>query len=67
MLLLSGSFEESEKYYKPSTDQNVNENTIQYLKSVLFQEDISRSISFLDSIILELNPDHRFFNLFTFS
>ena len=62
MLLLSGSFEESEKYYKPSTDQNVNENTIQYLKSVLFQEDISRSISFLDSIILELNPDHRFFN-----
>ena len=56
MLLLSGSFEESE------TDRNVNENTIQYLKSVLFQEDISRSISFLDSIILELNPDHRFFN-----
>ena len=62
MLLLSGSFEESEKYYEPSKDQNVNENTIQYLKSVLFQEDISRSISFLDSIILELNPDHRFFN-----
>ena len=62
MLLLSGSFEESEKYYKSSIDQNVNENTIQYLKSVLFQEDINRSIAFLDSIILELNPNHRFFN-----
>ena len=62
MLLLSGSFEESEKYYKTLINQNVNENTIQYLKSILFQEDISKSISFLDSIILELNPDHRFFN-----
>ena len=62
MLLLSGNFEEAEKYYKPLIAQNVNENTIQYLKSVLFQEDITRSISFLDSIILELNPDHIYFN-----
>jgi len=62
MLLLSGSFQEAEKYYKPLTNQNINENIIQYLKSILFQKDISRSISFLDSIIVELNPEHRFFN-----
>jgi len=62
MLLLSGNFEEAEKYYKPLIAQNVNENTIQYLKSVLFQQDISRSISFLDSIIVKLNPGHIFFN-----
>ena len=62
MLLLSGSFKEAEKYYEPLENQKVDEKTIQYLKSLLFQQNIDTSISFLDSIIIELNTDHSFFN-----
>ena len=62
MLLLSGNFKEAEKYYKPVGNQNIEKNTVQYLKSLLFQQKIDKSISFLDSVITELNPNHILFN-----
>jgi len=64
VLLLSGDFLKAEKYYKPIGLNNINERTIKYIMSQLFQKNIDSPITYLDSVTLILDPKHQFFNDF---
>lgn len=67
LFLAEGAFEQAEKYFQrplPSfiTREPINEFTLRRLQAVLLSGDLDKTSETLDSLILELAPNHRFFN-----
>ena len=64
LLLLSGELKKSLDYFDPNKKKQINEGSIHYFNSMIYQGMVVESKSFLDSIILNLDSSHSFFNDF---
>ena len=64
LLLLSGELKKSLDYFESNKKKQINEGSIHYFNSMIYQGMIVESKSFLDSIIFNLDPSHSFFNDF---
>ena len=67
LLLISGQYPEAIDYFDRqinavSSPENIDGNTIRYLTSLLFNREIDQPLSFLDSIVYAINPNHPYFN-----
>jgi len=67
LLLISGQYPEAINYFDRqinavSSPENIDGNTIRYLTSLLFNREIDQPLSFLDSIVYAINPNHPYFN-----
>jgi len=67
LLLISGQYPEAINYFDQqinavSSPENIDGNTIRYLTSLLFNREIDQPLSFLDSIVYAINPNHPYFN-----
>ena len=67
LLLISGQYPEAIDYFDRqinavSSPENIDGNTIRYLTSLLFNREIDQPLSFLDSIVYVINPNHPYFN-----
>ena len=67
LLLISGQYPEAIDYFDRqinavSSPENIDGNTIRYLTSLLFNREIDQPLSFLDSIVYAINPNHSYFN-----
>jgi len=67
LLISDGQYSEAIDYFKPDSrpgypPEMVDEYTIRYLISLLFKREIELPLAFLDSVTLELEPNHRYFN-----
>ena len=61
--LLSGDYEQAKEYFRTKNNQNiVDDNTIHYINSLLYDKDIETPLSFLDTVITSIKPTHHFFN-----
>ncbi len=67
LLLSAGQYAEAIDYFSRKLGPNhpaekVDEFTIGYLNSLLFNREIDVPLAFLDSVTLALEPNHRYFN-----
>ncbi|MDP6339954.1 MAG: tetratricopeptide repeat protein [Candidatus Marinimicrobia bacterium] len=67
LLLSAGQYTVAVNYFGKGRFQNlrgdgIDEFTIGYLNSQLFNREINAPLAFLDSVILALDPNHRYFN-----
>jgi tetratricopeptide (TPR) repeat protein len=67
LLLSTGHYTEAKNYFDQESlpgneNAKVNEYTIRYLNSLLFNREIDKPLAFLDSVILVLEPSNLFFN-----
>jgi len=67
LLLSTGHYTEAKNYFAQESlsgnkNAKVNEYTIRYLNSLLFNREIDKPLAFLDSVILVLEPSNLFFN-----
>ena len=62
LYLLNGKFELATEYFKPKNQKNADKASIHYINSLLYNENIDESLTYLDSVILNLSPQHLFFN-----
>ena len=67
LFLTNGQYSDAITYFKsdsrPMRDRaKIDEYTIRYLNSLLFNQEINLPLAFLDSVMLTLEPNHRYFN-----
>ena len=62
LLIFSGRYEEAANYFKPELGEKVNNRTIGYINSLLYDVKMDSVIAYLDSTILTIDPNHKYFN-----
>ena len=62
LLIFSGRYEEAANYFKPELGEKVSNRTIGYINSLLYDVKMDSVIAFLDSTILTIDPNHKYFN-----
>ena len=62
LLIFSGRYEEAANYFKPELGEKVSNRTIGYINSLLYDVKMDSVIAYLDSTILTIDPNHKYFN-----
>ena len=62
LLIFSGRYEEAANYFKPEFGEKVSNRTIGYINSLLYDVKMDSVIAYLDSTILTIDPNHKYFN-----
>ena len=62
LLIFSGKYEEAANYFKPELGEKVSNRTIGYINSLLYDVKMDSVIAYLDSTILTIDPNHKYFN-----
>ena len=62
LLIFSGRYDEAANYFKPELGEKVNNRTIGYINSLLYDVKMDSVIAYLDSTILTIDPNHKYFN-----
>ena len=62
LFVYDGKYVEAINYFKPEVNENINNRTIIYINSLLYSLEIDSAITYLDEIILNINPNHKYFN-----
>ena len=62
LLIFSGRYEEAANYFKPELGEKVSNKTIGYINSLLYDVKMDSVIAYLDSTILTIDPNHKYFN-----
>ena len=62
LLIFSGKYEEAANYFKPELGEKVSNRTIGYINSLLYDVKMDSVIAYLDSTILTIAPNHKYFN-----
>ena len=62
LLIFSGRYEEAANYFKPELGEKVSNRTIGYINSLLYDVKMDSVIAYLDSTILNIDPNHKYFN-----
>ena len=62
LLIYDGRYKEAEIYFHPNQNENLNDQTIGYLNSLLYGLEIDSAMTFLDQIILSIDTSNKYFN-----
>ena len=62
LLIFSGRYDEAANYFKPELGEKVSNRTIGYINSLLYDVKMDSVIAYLDSTILTIDPNHKYFN-----
>ena len=62
LLIFSGRYAEAANYFKPELGEKVSNRTIGYINSLLYDVKMDSVIAYLDSTILTIDPNHKYFN-----
>ena len=62
LLIFSGRYVEAANYFKPELGEKVSNRTIGYINSLLYDVKMDSVIAYLDSTILTIDPNHKYFN-----
>ena len=62
LLIFSGRYKEAANYFKPELGEKVSNRTIGYINSLLYDVKMDSVIAYLDSTILTIDPNHKYFN-----
>ena len=62
LLIYDGRYKEAKIYFHPHPNENLNDQTIGYLNSLLYGLEIDSAMTFLDQIILSIDTSNNYFN-----
>ena len=60
----AGKLNESLDYFHPDKKFYINDRTVNFINSMLYQGQINNTISFLDTTFMKIEPDNIYFNDF---
>ena len=64
LLMNAGKLNESLDYFHPGKKFYINDRTVNFINSMLYQGQINNTISFLDTTFMKIEPDNIYFNDF---
>ena len=62
LFIYNGQYEDAINYFEPEKNENLNDRTIAYINSLLYDLKIDSAITYLDEIILDVDTNHKYFN-----
>ena len=62
LFIYSGNYSDAINYFKPELNEKISNRTIGYINSLLYNFEFDAGMAFLDSTILTIDPNNKYFN-----